>query len=622
MLWRESRSRLFSVSVLLVMLFAVAGGVWLKVVVGPLLLSQAEAELLHQAQLVAATYADATELRTTPADQGGLHALAHRLGDASTGRVTFLTKDGRVLGDSHVHADQLHQLDDHGGREEVQAALASPRAWASARRWSATLNRDMLYVALVTSADPHGIIIRVSLPTDRVDAPLHHMSRILALVTIVGIVVAGLMPLLASGLLSRDLGRVMEQTTSIARGETPAPDEDASLIDLGGVGSAVQDLSTDLQNAVSTLARERRQLEAVLGSMSEGILALDTEDRVTLVNGAFTKLLGCSPEDRGRPVADAIDEPELIAHIQDAEAGETHEITLEHAVHGENRLLLARIERRVTRDTVVVLHDVTNLRRLENIRRDFVANVSHELRTPVSIVQASAEALQDGAMEEPVFANQFLDAILRNTERLGMLISDLLSLSRIEEGRYSLVLASLQLRPIIDEVLDVLALRAKARNHTLSVEIPRGTMLVCDAGALEQVLMNLLENAMKYTPDGGTIALRAVHATEGRVLLEVADNGPGIDPAHHDRVFERFYRVDSGRSREVGGTGLGLAIVKHLCETMNGHTGVRANRPKGSVFWVELAGQLGDATPPKDGPPASPSDIAPTATTPSPLETS
>ena len=236
----------------------------------------------------------------------------------------------------------------------------------------------------------------------------------------------------------------------------------------------------------------------------------------------------------------------------------------------------------------MVLHDYTEVRRLERVRKDFVANVSHELRTPVAILQASAEALAEGAIEDPEYAIEFLEAITRNAKRMSMLIDDLLKISRLEEGRLSIAREPVSLVELVEQVLVVLRPRLGARHRHMDVAVHPDHYVLADAGALEQVLVNLVENTRKYTPDGTPVVIRSRKLRSGALRLEVADQGPGIAAHHRDRIFERFYRVDPGRARTVGGTGLGLAIVKHLVEAMGGTVGVAANQPRGAIFWMVL----------------------------------
>jgi two-component system phosphate regulon sensor histidine kinase PhoR len=236
---------------------------------------------------------------------------------------------------------------------------------------------------------------------------------------------------------------------------------------------------------------------------------------------------------------------------------------------------------------LLVVDDVTAIRRLETIRRDFIANVSHELRTPVSVIRANAETLQGGGKDDPRFADRLIDGLHRNAERLARIIADLLDLSRLDADHYRLERQPVDVAAAVGQAVTAVEHAATTRGSTVTVAVPPGCVVLADPKALDQVLVNLLDNAVKYAPAGGKLEVRAVPHDRG-VRLEVADDGPGLAPVHRDRVFERFYRVDPGRSRDQGGTGLGLSIVKHLVESMGGTVGVDANQPTGSIFWCEL----------------------------------
>jgi two-component system phosphate regulon sensor histidine kinase PhoR len=236
---------------------------------------------------------------------------------------------------------------------------------------------------------------------------------------------------------------------------------------------------------------------------------------------------------------------------------------------------------------VIVAHDVTDIRRLERVRRDFVANVSHELRTPVSVIRANAETLLDGALDDRSLSEEFVSAVLRNSERLSNLIGDLLDLSQIEAGHYEMNLVRISVSGAIRRTIDSVGHAANKKNMTISQAGTLDVQVLADMQALDQVLSNLVENAVKYTPVGGTVVIRSV-AFEGAIRIEIEDDGVGVAPEHRDRLFERFYRVDPGRSRQMGGTGLGLAIVKHLVGAMGGLVGMRPSPEQGSIFWVEL----------------------------------
>jgi two-component system phosphate regulon sensor histidine kinase PhoR len=255
---------------------------------------------------------------------------------------------------------------------------------------------------------------------------------------------------------------------------------------------------------------------------------------------------------------------------------------------GPARRVQARATVQSDGGTVIVVHDVTEVRRLERVRRDFVANVSHELRTPISVIRANTETLLEGALDDPARARQFVDALFRHADRLGRLVSDLLDISRIEAGRYRLDLGSASVSEAAERVLDTLQTEADQKRVELTVDVSPDIRITADAKALEHVLMNLVGNAIKYTPEGGHVDVKAEPKGDD-VRVEVLDDGPGIDPAHRERIFERFYRVDPGRSRDMGGTGLGLSIAKHLVEAMEGEVGVDPRSPHGSVFWFRLA---------------------------------
>jgi len=253
------------------------------------------------------------------------------------------------------------------------------------------------------------------------------------------------------------------------------------------------------------------------------------------------------------------------------------------------RVLVLAAPLRTTGGCVVVFHDVTEMRRLEAVRRNFVANVSHELRTPTSVIRANAETLLDGAVETEEQARVFLTAVHRNAERLAQIIDDLLDLAGIEAGEYEHKPIPTELGPAVRRVVESLGERIKAKNQVAHVDVPNDLLVRADIRALDQVLLNLIDNAVKYTQEGGQVTVRSAKLEHG-VRIEVEDNGPGIEPKHRQRIFERFYRVEPGRSREMGGTGLGLSIVKHLVAAMGGESGFAPVSPRGSVFWFTLTG--------------------------------
>jgi two-component system, OmpR family, phosphate regulon sensor histidine kinase PhoR len=406
--------------------------------------------------------------------------------------------------------------------------------------------------------------------------------------TLVTLGVALSMSWIAARLLAGRLSRLVTHTRDMSRSESDrrllVAESDQML---SGVAGSIVSLSKELGETVDALARERDRFAAVLENMSEAVLAVDARQHITLVNRAAFELLELDSDPLGRPVVEVLRAPGFQKLLDAAEGGRPASEEFEVTVSTTKRVLAQAAPPQDTVGTVVVMHDVTELRRLETMRRDFVANVSHELRTPVSIIRATAETLEQGAIDEPEHAARFLEALIRNAERLGRIIADLLDISRIEAGEYGIEPTPLALTSAVQRTAEATSSQAEARDIDLQIDLSEDLCVAADPNALDQVLLNLIGNAVKYTGEGGHIVVRA-HTGDGQVRVEIEDDGPGIALTHRDRIFERFYRVDSGRSREVGGTGLGLSIVKHLVTSMEGEIGYEAASPRGSIFWFTL----------------------------------
>jgi two-component system phosphate regulon sensor histidine kinase PhoR len=329
---------------------------------------------------------------------------------------------------------------------------------------------------------------------------------------------------------------------------------------------------------------EQERFTAVLGSMRAGVIVLDESDVVCEVNDRAGHLLDLQGDPVGRPLQQAIDLPALTCLLGQADPEMAAKLELPGPTA---KVLEARVAHPASGGRILLLHDVTERHHLEGIKRDFVANASHELRTPVTVIRANAETLLDGALDEAEVARQFVEGIYRNATRLSDLLSDMLDLSRLEAGRYVLEPRVMPMLPVLEQARSAVQERAASKGVTVDVHAPAELEGFADPRALDQVLVNLIDNAVKYTPSGGSVTLRATALGVG-VRLEVADDGPGIPAEHRQRVFERFYRVDTGRSRALGGTGLGLAIVRLLVTAMDGQVGIEPLEPHGSLFWVEL----------------------------------
>lgn len=570
------RGKLFAVSVLLILVVGLASGAYLEDRLRSWLDARVDGDLAWRLRAARLSLEAAPSLPGVPATD----RLADELGRALGCRVTVIARDGVVLGDSHVELARIPRIDNHGRRPEVLAALR--QGWGQSERYSITDGGQLRYrAARYHRRDGSHGVVRVAVTLQEVERAVHALRLLLVAAGGVGLAIAVLMSALASHLQWRavlDLLRDPRALAAATGGEVVGSPEAP-----GGTPT----LRRDLQRAVGTLAAERDRFDAVLQGLSEAVLALDAEQRVTLANPAALELLELSSSPVGSTLLEVIRVPAVAELAGAARAGRPG--TTEFELLGTTRSVLARATPLGSgRGTVLVLLDVSDVRRLEAVRRDFVANASHELRTPISVIRANAETLLDGALADPEHARPMLEALLRNADRMARVVSDLLDISRIESGGWELHPGAVDVAGLADVVVERLGSQAEARGLAVEVKAEPGTRVRADAKALDLVLSNLVENAVKYTDEGGHVEVDVAVAGD-RVTIEVRDDGAGIEPRHRDRIFERFYRVDPGRSRAVGGTGLGLSIVRHLVEAMGGKVGMRPATPRGSIFWVELA---------------------------------
>ena len=395
--------------------------------------------------------------------------------------------------------------------------------------------------------------------------------------------------LIAGGFLGVSLMRrrarlLIDATKHVVRDTSRrVPPSDANKRDeIRELGEWINFLAEDAEKGHRALARERVLLSSVADGLTQGVIALDADQRIELLNDAARKMLRVTSSPLGEPLVEFVRVPELRELIA-GELGDTAEIQLPMGPR-----TLVRVARKYGADgCVLLLEDVTAMRRLETVRRDFVANVSHELRTPVAVIRANAETLIAGAKDDPVMSAKLIDGLHRNAERLARILADLLDLSRLDAGQYRMELTAVPIRGVVEQSLTAVEPQAAARKVTIDLAMPEALAVKADPKALDQILVNLIDNAVKYSRPEGHVWVEA--RADGDVIrIEVRDDGPGIAVKHRERVFERFYRADPSRSREAGGTGLGLSIVKHLVESMGGEVGVEPNTPIGTIFWLRL----------------------------------
>ena len=527
-----------------------------------------------------------------------LESLVQRLGNASGTRITIVSagpwggSPGTVMADSEVAPSTM---ENHSARPEVRKALGG--GVGRSTRYSTTLGEDMMYVAipLRVSGETYAVV-RAAVPLTAVNHALSSLYQRIALAALLAALVAAGLGLFVSKRLVGELELVREGADRLARGDlshkVPAP----KTREIGGLADSLNTMARELDDKIATITRQRNELQAVLSSMSEGVLAFDSEQRVISLNDEAARLIGVEPDEaRQRTIQEVIRNPALQRFVGDALAGD-------EPVEADLVLHVGRLERylqahgAVLRDAdgvrigaVVVLNDVTRLHRLEQIRREFVANVSHEIRTPVTSIKGFAETLLDGADDDPGDRQRFLTIISDQADRLAALVDDLLSLSRLEQGAEepTLPVELGDLCAPLKVAVDVCAVKAAEKAVTIALKCPGNVAARFNPPLVERAVVNLIDNAVKYSERGGTVEVNGlVH--DGEVVIRVRDEGCGIAAVHLPRLFERFYRVDKARSREMGGTGLGLAIVKHVAQIHDGWVTVQSEPGRGSTFEIHL----------------------------------
>tara|TARA_B100000609_G_scaffold175108_1_gene152187 strand:- start:1612 stop:3474 length:1863 start_codon:yes stop_codon:yes gene_type:complete len=575
------RGKLFAVSVILILAVGLSTAIYLESQLRSWMSSQTRSHLLKQAYISR----NILQQSNPKEDITKVDKLADTIGKELTSRVTIINKQGRVLGDSKLNYTQLKTLDNHSQRPEILRAQKSGKGIVF--RYSNTLKTQMLYVAVPYAYKTHQGTLRIAVPLKQIEKTIWRVRAYIILASLFGLIVAILMSGLASYLMDRTFNKLLENARRIVKGSHDnLPAIQTLTVERNRPPKKLQETTEEWEELITTLTEERNRFEAVLHNMNASVLALNKDLEITMANPSARSHLGLSQLAIGKPLNELVPSPELDKLAKKARAGQV--TASEFALPGPmlRRVLVRATPQQGNDGAVLVMHDVTNLRRLETIRRDFVANVSHELRTPLSIIHANTETLLDGALNEPKFARKFLEASLRNTNRLSELIDDILNLSKIEAGQYQISHEEIHVEKVAQSAINSVK-AAKNKHIEITTDVAQDTTLWADARAFDQVLLNLLDNAVKYTPEGGRVTIRAVQHGE-YVRVEVQDNGPGLEPHHRERIFERFYRVDEGRSRHIGGTGLGLAIVKHLVQAMRGQVGVEAAKPSGSIFWFTL----------------------------------
>ena len=505
-------------------------------------------------------------------------------------RFTLIRPDGRVLADSE---SDPARMENHRSRPEVVTAL-SGRVGRD-QHFSRTLFERQIYVAIPIIRDGRVAgVVRGSLSLTQVEEAIRTLQgRILAIGALATVVV-----ILVVWPLARELSRPIESLTSgaerFAAGDLTARVSAPNVRETDRLANVLNSMAGELDRQMTDIVRQNNAQAAILASMVEGVIAVDAAGRISDLNPAAARWMNVSVDEaRGHRMEEVIRHSGLADLLARTRVGPAeHEIELP----GENggQTLHVHASPIWNREggfagAVLVLHDITTLRRLEHLRRDFVANVSHELKTPLTSISAASETLRDQHLVMDGDGQHFVEVIQRQAERLNRLVEDLLELSRIEHEteRGGLHLEIHPLRPVLESAIQAQSITARERGVQLDLDADAGMTVRCDPLTLEQAVSNLVHNAVKFSPEGGSVTIRAMREASGGVI-EVEDRGAGIAAEHLSRLFERFYRVDRGRSRRMGGTGLGLAIVKHIALAHGGRVSVESTPGQGSTFRIHL----------------------------------
>ena len=513
-------------------------------------------------------------------------------GESGT-RLTVMNAEGWVIADSHENPSVM---ENHADRPEVVAALREGQGLST--RESPTLGEDMMYVAVAVRSDDGRLLgfCRTALPLDTVDQRLTSLRDSLLLSALAGALVALVLGFFLARRFTRPLRQIISSLRAVSRGELDRSIDVHSRDEFGTLSRAFNAMRTRIREHNDTITADRNKILAILSAMTEGVIAVDRDEEIVHLNAAAGRMFHIDPPEAiGRRLTEVFQLPELqhaVATTFEGVDGKHGEVVLHN---GMNPMIL-KLRSSSLRDreghvtgAVIVLHEVTEIRRLEEMRSDFVSNVSHELKTPLAAIKGLVESiLEDEEMPETI-RRRFLGRVQRQADRLNSLVVDLLSLSRLEREEFLVGEEStVDLHRAILECVETQRPNAEHKGLHLHVElVSEPVRIVADQESIRQIIDNLLSNAIRYTPSDGHVSIRLSRDDE-EARIEVQDTGVGIDPAHHERIFERFYRVDKARSRELGGTGLGLAIVKHVVRRLGGSIGLDSEVGQGSTFTIQV----------------------------------
>lgn len=513
--------------------------------------------------------------------------IADKIGLTLNLRVTIIDLKGVVLGDSDLEGDDLVEVENHMGRPEIEGALHTGQG--ESKRYSTTVKKEMLYNAcLFGEAKPRGVI-RLSKPLSEIEQLSWRLKKSLIISLVIAFILTIIISLNVFIFISKPLKRIANVVSNIAAGDFSKKLTILSNNEIGDIAKAFNYMREQIGIRIEEVTVSKLRFEAVLMSMFEGVMVVDITGGIILMNRTLKEMLHVEGQFLDKKPLEVMHHLEIQEIADNAMLRKQGVESLEISIFNKEEYILLVYATPVIRDdkvegAVLVFHDITELRRLEKVRQDFVANVSHELRTPMTSIKGYTETLIDGALEDKNYGRKFLDIIYNESNRMIRLMDEILDLARVESDKLTLNLISCQVDNIIKSVISSFQNQADDKSIVIKTHIPESLPKVfAEEQKLSQILLNLLENAVKYTDEGGEVVVSCKGSGEF-VLIEVADTGIGISERDQKRIFERFYRVDKARSRKLGGTGLGLSIVKHIVHAHHGEVFVKSAPRLGSTF--------------------------------------
>ena len=546
---------------------------------------QIETELSRQAKILRKSIANIIDA----GDFFKLKAQVDEYAAASDSRITIILKDGYVIVDSDVEASKIDDLDNHSDRPEIISAFKN--GYGSSKRYSSTVKKEMFYFALLDSSNDVERVIRISVPYESLDQILASLGNSITLIVVVGLIVAILASVLAGDYIRSSFMDLEKAAADISAGSYKKKDLESLPIkrsdEIGSMARNISTISSNLREQISLIAKQRDQFGLVLDGLGEGIMVLDEDGTITFRNDQIMQILGLD-EILNKSIAD-LNLPPLKQIFKKALKKGQHESEFEIDTDGDDtKWILAHMNKaKATRELILVVHETTQLREMDSMRRDFVSNLSHELRTPVSVIKANSETLLGGALENSKDAKTFSKAILHNADRLSEMVTSLIDLSRIEYGDLKFVIEPIIINQVVDTVISSFTNKAKRKNIELVFNRQSDVVVQTDAKAIERVLNNLVDNAFKYSSENTVIEIRA-RKQANFIRISVLDSGEGVPVEEQRFVFKRFYRTAKARANTKQGSGLGLAIVRNLVNNLQGEVGVETRKEGGSEFWFTI----------------------------------